>query len=217
MFDDVDRRRLLRRWFPLPTEADEPDLLLEALEATGKIPDDAVMEFARAVERVRLLGALGIISRDDPSATAASALLARAARLIEAGLETLGAGGADPRLEMPEDVREALIDDLEAGQPDLDGDAYLDETLELLKEFCRRLRRIAIETKGSAPAEFTPYLTGTDRPPAEIVGALFDISTSILGMPARGKASRRFVAAYARLLGFRVPSDNALRHRQRQR
>jgi hypothetical protein len=116
---------------------------------------------------------------------------------------------------MPEDVREALIDDMEAGQPDLDGDAYLDETLELLKGFCRRLR--TIETKGSAPAELTPYLTGTDRPPAEIVGALFDISTSILGMPARGKASRRFVAAYARLLGLRVPSDNALRHRQRER
>jgi hypothetical protein len=89
MFDDVDRRRLLRRWFRLPTEADEPDLLLEALEATGKIPDDAFMEFARAVERVRLLGALGIISRDDPSPTAASALLARAARLIEVGLEML--------------------------------------------------------------------------------------------------------------------------------
>ena len=129
MFDDVDRRRLLRRWFPLPTEADEPDLLLEALEATGKIPDDAVMEFARAVERVRLLGALGIISRDDSSATAASALLARAARLIEAGLETLGAGGADPRLEMPETVREALIDTLAAGQPYLNGDASLAETL----------------------------------------------------------------------------------------
>jgi hypothetical protein len=54
MFDDVDRRRLLRRWFPLPTEADEPDLL-EALETTGKIPDDAFMEFAQALERVRLL------------------------------------------------------------------------------------------------------------------------------------------------------------------
>jgi hypothetical protein len=48
MTDDADRRLQLRRWFPAPTECDQPDWLLVMLDAAGPIDDRTFLKFAAA-------------------------------------------------------------------------------------------------------------------------------------------------------------------------